>query len=1471
MPDAFGFTGEVALADDPNGDGKLFTGALALGLDALDVGIDAGITIGHDAAATYVFVNLGVEVPIPVAATGTALYGLEGLFAMNMAPLVATGAVDADGSTVQRGDWYGWYKYVPQPFSVTDPTKWSPSIGSWAFGAGLSLGTLPDAGFSVNTKALLVVLLPGPVILLQGTADLLKVPAAFRDGATDEGTFGLLAALDGRAATLELGIDASWSVPRILDITASTDAFFDFDRRDAWHVWVGRDEPESLRIGADVLALFHADSWLMLDSKGIATGLSVSWGDSWRFGPVALTLSSWIAARASLTRRPSQLVGGLGLGGEAAISAGPFGIGLSVSAALDGASFTPYHVSGTLSVAVGLPFPLKDLDVDIELDWSQPQTPELEDPWVGAIVQHERCTESWRPVQDGTTSAGADEDAPVVPLDAGVLLSFAQPMGDDGPIADNPPAATPVTTIGEHDASYTLASLRLHRRRRSQPDAGWEDITDSVVATWTPDAGEAGSRLQLFARSPFAFTRSTSRRWVDSFLDARPTWPCSPEPSVGTTCIDWNGLPRDVQLPRIWERGGATLSSEAPLHVQGADGGRSAIRLQWGPAPDGTPQPGLLWVGLPEPAAEVTMEVEVSSGDWTALRGWAGNDQVAVDLGLPGTVGLRVTGAGMDSVTLGWGFNVEPLLFGVCWTPQAAVDANDAWRAGQDRLEVAADRWSSEEPILEPDSHYLLEVQTGALLTKGGAEVQRLELSHAVQFQTGGPPGIVPDWLDPPPPEASAAAPFPYGGVLADLAAYVRWSIPDPGAVPVFRAYDLGCEFDADCVQQMYGADLGVRVVDADGDEVVFDNAWAPAPVKTLTTSEASWLQRLDACTGAGEGLELAADDQLRVVVPALLWDDFSGAAAVRWVTRVLDPAETRAAHWHVDGGVLLQDVDVAGGTRGPHAPDKPGTVYVGVDVAAADVAVETFASATSGAFGLVFRWRGNGDYYRFSVERRSLRLVRVADGIVRELWSAPDSYEPGVATRLAVQAQGARIRGQVDDRLVCDVLEPALGAAAPGAVGLYTWDSDNVAFDEVLARTWPGPALAPERPYAGELVGSRPLFVDAFDDLGAFEPVVLATGGAASGSSASGGSATITSDADDKTVAALSGDPAAADYVVEGSARPDGAGAFGVVARHAGPDHYLALSLEPGSGRSLVEHARSGAEKVLWQDAAEVEVGATYSLGLRCEGSAVAASIDDEEFTATTELGAGRFGMLSAIAAPGCAFTNLVVRSAPPTAVYRWNFTTSRYLGLPDLLDTFAGVVWPIEGADVDGVALASEATAGQARLAAADGEADSARAVLAAAVAAGDAVEVTPLVAAARSAMDFAGAESESVYDLLVGALGTPWRPTPPIVEMSAVASGQDVVALLVDLPEPLPWERIRGSLLAPDGTALSDLVLARSGDGARVVLVLAGARPFAAGTWALELSLRLDVGAERAVWRRAGSTAPEAGRLAFSVGPS
>ena len=207
VPDAFGFTGEVALADDPNGDGKLFTGRARARPRRARRRDRRG---HHDRPRRGRHVRVRRISALRCRSPWQRRADLSASRAcpMNMAPLVATApsmrmARRSSGATGMAGT-----STFPQPFSVTDPTKWSPSIGSWAFGAGLSLGTLPDAGFSVNTKALLVVLMPGPVILLQGTADLLKVPAAFRDGATDEGTFGLLAASASRAATLELGIDA---------------------------------------------------------------------------------------------------------------------------------------------------------------------------------------------------------------------------------------------------------------------------------------------------------------------------------------------------------------------------------------------------------------------------------------------------------------------------------------------------------------------------------------------------------------------------------------------------------------------------------------------------------------------------------------------------------------------------------------------------------------------------------------------------------------------------------------------------------------------------------------------------------------------------------------------------------------------------------------------------------------------------------------------------------------------------------------------------------------------------------------------------------------------------------------------------------------------------------------------------------------------------------------------------------------
>ena len=289
----------------------------------------------------------------------------------------------------------------------------------------------------------------------------------------------------------------------------------------------------------------------------------------------------------------------------------------------------------------------------------------------------------------------------------------------------------------------------------------------------------------------------------------------------------------------------------------------------------------------------------------------------------------------------------------------------------------------------------------------------------------------------------------------------------------------------------------------------------------------------------------------------------------------------------------------------------------------------------------------------------------------------------------------------------------------------------------------------------------------------------------------------------------------------------------------------------------------------MLWRDDGAVDVGATYALALRCEGTTVTATIDGEEFTATTSLASGRFGLHSAIPGRGCAFSDLVVRSAPRTAVAPLelhHFALSRAAGPPRLLrrpDVDGGwrrgaieQIWPRKPMRAPSASPAAQA------------EVDAARSALAAAVAASDAAETAGLAEAARGAVAAEHAASADVHDLLAGALAASWRPEPPVVEMLTVVDGAATVALLLDLPEPLPWERVVWSLTRDDDVPLDDLVLAHSRDGAHAILVRTGAAALPPGAWSLQLALRLDAGAERAVWRRGGSTAAEAGVLRFAI---
>ena len=146
--------------------GNLFTGSVTLDIIALKTSVNGELLIGdltdldtgEHLTAFYIVLNAQLPTAIPLGATGTGLYGLTGLFGIHVAPnRQLTGG--------EPEPWYLWYKSErgnSSAYSVTKVVKWGPRFDNYAFGAGLSLGTVYDDGFTINVGALVVILILAP-------------------------------------------------------------------------------------------------------------------------------------------------------------------------------------------------------------------------------------------------------------------------------------------------------------------------------------------------------------------------------------------------------------------------------------------------------------------------------------------------------------------------------------------------------------------------------------------------------------------------------------------------------------------------------------------------------------------------------------------------------------------------------------------------------------------------------------------------------------------------------------------------------------------------------------------------------------------------------------------------------------------------------------------------------------------------------------------------------------------------------------------------------------------------------------------------------------------------------------------------------------------------------------------------------------------------------------------------------------
>ena len=448
VPGAVVFDGSVSFTTEGGGSG--FTGHGSLTIIPIGVSIDVNVVVGRaQTGETYFYFHLGVELPagIPLFSTGAAFFGFEGLVANNMGP------DRADGEP-----WYhGWY--VRAPRGATNAQKWAVDVGAFAIGAGTTLGTFADDGYTVNTSVLLILVLPGPVLLLEGKGSFLTA----RKGG-GEGNFEALLVLDVPSKLFEANLAVAYEVDKLIDLTGSADVAFSWAKPpppNVWHVYLGEKSPMSRRWRAEFLQIFRANSYFMVDADRMALGSWVGFDEYWDFGPVHVWAKADIEGEGEVSWNPEHFFGRLILGGEVGVSAFGARIVMGAWAFIEAQGPTPWTLAFDLRAYIEIDLWLFSFSWShtIHLEWGNRVLPK---PQPALPIVSEIAAEHM------LVSGGGPLDGATVPPDGRPLILFNRPVRDLGELGVGgsrmlaPEPVSPNNPVAKY--SYRLGHVILVRK-----------------------------------------------------------------------------------------------------------------------------------------------------------------------------------------------------------------------------------------------------------------------------------------------------------------------------------------------------------------------------------------------------------------------------------------------------------------------------------------------------------------------------------------------------------------------------------------------------------------------------------------------------------------------------------------------------------------------------------------------------------------------------------------------------------------------------------------------------------------------------------------------------------------------------------------------------------------------------------------------------------------------------------------------
>ena len=1130
-----------------------FSGDIKLKLIALNLDLDCELVIGRINGDPYMGIYLGVELPagIPLWSTGVALYGMAGLFTQQMEP-----------NKTEQEAWYGvdrsksWYHR--DQIGVTNLTKkWKYASGSLALGAGVTIGTVSDNGYTFSGRMLLVIVFPGPILLIEGKANMLKK----RTEIDEEPLFRALAVLDARVGTFLIGLDAQYkyaSGGELIEIGGSAEAFFNFNDASDWHLYLGQKEPREKRIHARIFKLFGCSSYFMLDANSLAFGSWVGYGNSWKFGPLGVTLEAWMEYNVGVSWSPTHLHGDISIHGKAELVVFWFDLGLSLDAMLAADVFDPFHLKGELSVGINLPWPLPDFSVGITLEWGpRPDRPPLPLPLKEIAVEHLKVTKSWpltreqklllpnydnngfRQEPDKSPAiidlAPPPGNLPVVPLDCRPHMTFTRSVHDEVDVGSNlqppwpdakPPGweriGDPEKNQGPVRIKYGLQAVTLEKYDPLSKSWMTGKIS-KVFGSWAPvpempDGGGkavAQTKLWVWSKTPFDYTRHSGRFWDEWFIERFSGYPCIPIPQDKEICYDFENVQPSVNMISPWSH-----SDEKNLILQWILPQSLNVSVMPSPVdgrthelcfphkhPDGTTTASQeITITLPQPAKEVKLIVktteDIAESDVT---GYDTSGKMVGHAVKSGSTIIGVSGRGskqMITRVVVLNNDADFCLLAVCISVGVSYDEISLRLAMKKHLRNEMARWEQTDVVLEPYTTYRLKIVT-SLKAEGKGELygysDNLTQTEFAYFRTEGPPGLT-----------------KLGSGLDDLVLYVKQTVPATVPAqgqkpvlprPVYRAYDVGVEFNENYVDLMYRIarrGLGLYlydnnnrpVRDAQGRLIVLSNRWGETETLTPTKSDVRWIVTLNTSkcvptlnlksvphdktlTSAAEGQVLSADTVYEArLVPLLLHEDFSsftvgtvvkGPAGKLDGWKVYDEGtKSGPSHWEIGKAgtpasfYIIQKSNVWGGEIDGTDAVKPGTYLLrDNDPKSSDKSDQPskwtdyrlsvyLRSTDNDVIGVVFRYVNQQNHFFFAMdrERKYRRLVRVTKGKHKILAQDSFVYVLDRDYLITVEAIGSSLRVYQDGAPVFNVTDTPI---TPGTIGLYCWGNMGARFSDVM------------------------------------------------------------------------------------------------------------------------------------------------------------------------------------------------------------------------------------------------------------------------------------------------------------------------------------------------------------------------------------------------------------------------------------